>query len=174
VTRVIPGPRSAPTQPGPSRPTGLTAHARHDAVVLSWSPPKGGLKGGDGYLIYIGTSSGHEGAKPSVPYLIENATSYTIAPLKDGTRYYFQVALLDANNRVSARSAEVSAVPGAGTGSASGPATGPSAGVGAQAGPAATRPRSPVPLGCRAGSWLRTAPRLACPPAGSSCWWRWS
>ena len=131
VTSVTPLPPDAP--PWPSRPTGLTAHTRRGAVVLSWSPPKGGLKAGEGYLIYIGTSSGHEGAKPSVPYLIQNATSYTIAPLKDSTRYYFQVALLDGNNRVSARSAEVSAVPRAGAGPAPGPA-GPSAGVSAPAG----------------------------------------
>jgi hypothetical protein len=148
VTSVITGPRAVPTPPGPSRPTGLTAHARHGAVVLSWSPPKGGLKAGVGYLIYMGTSSGHEGAKPSVPYLIQNVTSYTIAPLKNGTRYYFQVALLDASNRVSARSAEVSAVPGSGAGSAAGPTAGPPASAGAPAGPGvnATAPASAPPL----------------------------
>jgi hypothetical protein len=143
VTSVIPGPRAVTTQSGPSGPTGLTAQARHGEVVLSWSPPKGGLKAGDGYLIYIGTSSGHEGAKPSVPYLIENVTSYTIAPLKDGTRYYFQVALLAADNHVSARSAEVSAVPGAGTGSAAGSAAGPSASAGATARSGANAPAQP-------------------------------
>jgi hypothetical protein len=132
VTSVTPLPPDAP--PWPSRPTGLTAQARRGAVVLSWSPPKGGLQAGEGYLIYIGTSPGHESAKPSVPYLIQNATSYTIAPLKDGTRYYFQVALLDRNNRVSARSAESSAIPGAGAGSAPSPAAGPPAGAGAPAG----------------------------------------
>jgi hypothetical protein len=163
VTSVIPVPPDAPHWP--SRPTGLTAQARRGAVVLSWSPAKGGLKAGDGYLIYIGTSSGHEGAKPSVPYLIQNATSYTIAPLKDGTRYYFQVALLDRNNRVSARSAEVSAVPRANAGSAPGPAAGPSAGAGApagsDAGAAAQASAAPLP-----GSELapdRTSPSL---PAG--------
>jgi titin len=130
MTKVMPGIPDWRPPSGPSRPTGLTAHARHGAVVLSWSPPKGGLKDGDGYLIYMGTRSGHEGAKPSVPHLIEFVTSYTVAPLKDGTRYYFQVARLDGNNRVSARSAEVSAVPGSGAG----PASGPSAGVGAPAG----------------------------------------
>jgi hypothetical protein len=119
--------------PGPSRPTGLTAHARHGAVVLSWSPPKGGLKNGDGYLIYMGTRPGHEGAKPSVPHLIEFVTSYTVAPLKDGTRYYFQVARLDGNNQVSARSAEVSVVPGTGSGSQV-PAV-PRVGVGTPSGP---------------------------------------
>jgi hypothetical protein len=116
-------------------------------VVLSWSPPKGGLKADEGYLIYTGTSPGHEGAKPSVPYLIQGATSYRIAPLKDGTRYYFQVALLDRGNRVSARSAEVSAVPRAG--SAPGPAAGFPAGAGAPAGSgagAAAQPTaSPLP-----------------------------
>jgi hypothetical protein len=65
----------------------------------------------------MGTRPGHEGAKPSVPHLIEFVTSYTVAPLKDGTWYYFQVAQLDGNNRVSARSAEVSVVPGTGPGS---------------------------------------------------------
>jgi Fibronectin type III domain len=110
------------TQTAPGAPTGLTARARHGEVVLSWSPPQGGLKAGDGYLIYIGTSSGHEGAKPSVPYLIQFVTSYTIAPLKDGARYYFQVALL-AGNQVSARSAEVSAVPGAGVNATAQPST---------------------------------------------------
>ena len=132
------GSASQPTQPGPSRPTGLTARARHGAVVLSWSAPEGGLRAGDGYLIYMGTSSGHEGSKPSVPYLIQSVTSYTIAPLKDGTRYYFQVALLDAGNQVSARSAEVSAVPGAGAGSATGPAIAPPASASAPAGSGAS------------------------------------
>jgi hypothetical protein len=132
VTSVMPLAPDVP-RPGPSRPTGLAAQARRGAVVLSWSPPKGGLKAGEGYLIYIGTSSGHEGAKPAIPYLIQGATSYTVAPLKHGTRYYFQVALLDRNNRVSARSAEVSATPGSGS-PAPAPAAGPSAGVGAPAG----------------------------------------
>jgi Fibronectin type III domain len=142
VTSVMPGPPTWQPPSGPSRPTGLTAQARHGAVVLSWSPPKGGLKDGDGYLIYIGTRSGHEGAKPSIPHLIESVTSYTVAPLKDGTRYYFQVALLNADNRVSARSAEVSAVPGASVGVPAGPS------VGVPAGPSvnATAPPSASPL----------------------------
>jgi len=130
VTSVIPGPQTGPAKPGPSRPTGLTAQAHRGEVVLSWSPPPGGLVAGEGYLIYMGTSSGGEGAKPSVPYLIENTTSYTIAPLSDGTRYYFQVAMLDGSNKVSARSAEVSAVPGVGAGAAPGPPPG----VGAKSG----------------------------------------
>src|SRR5262249_8320277 len=140
-----------------------TAHARRGAAVLSWSPPEDGLKAGDGYVIYIGTSSGHEGAKPSVPYLIQNATSYRIARLKGGTRYYFQVALVDRNNRVSARSAGGSPAPG--PGSAPGPAAGFPAGAGPPAGSgvgAAAQPSaSPLP-----GSELaqdRTSPSL---PAG--------
>jgi hypothetical protein len=143
VISVIPLVPSAPAWP--SRPTGLAAHARRGAVVLSWSPPKGGLKAGEGYLIYIGTSSGHEGAKPSVPYLIQNATSYRIAPLKDGTRYYFQVALLTRDDRMSARSAEVSAVPRAGSapGSAAGFPAGAAGGSGADA--AAQPSASPLP-----------------------------
>jgi hypothetical protein len=143
VTSVIPVPHAVPA--GPSRPTGLTAQARRGAVVLSWSPPKGGLKAGDGYLIYIGTGSGHEGAKPSVPYLIENVTSYTIAPLKDGTRYYFQVALLDTDNRISARSAEISAVPGAGAATAAPAAAGVNASTQASASPLRGRVLAPEP-----------------------------
>jgi hypothetical protein len=143
VTSVIPVPHAVPA--GPSRPTGLTAQARRGAVVLSWSPPKGGLKAGDGYLIYIGTGSGHEGAKPSVPYLIENVTSYTIAPLKDGTRYYFQVALLDTDNRISARSAEISAVPGAGAATAAPAADGVNASTQASASPLRGRVLAPEP-----------------------------
>src|SRR5689334_5758133 len=123
ATPVTPAPHAAPAQAGPASPTGLTAQPRRGEVVLSWSPPPGGLKTGEGYLIYMGTSPGHEGAKPSVPHLIEFTTSYTVAPLNDGTRYYFQVALLDGT-QVSPRSAEVSAVPGAGAGAAPGPTPG--------------------------------------------------
>ncbi len=104
-------------------PTGLTARAGHGKVTLSWSPPAGGLMDGDGYRIYLSTSPGHEGSTPYVAHLIEG-TSYTIAPLRDGTRYYFRVALLDHFNGPSAQSAEVSAVTWAGTGSGTGPGTG--------------------------------------------------
>jgi titin len=144
VILVIPAAPNAP--PWPSRPTGLTAQARRGAVVLSWSPPQGGLKASDGYLIYIGTSPGHEAAKPYIPYLI-HATSYRIAPLKRGTRYYFQLVLLDRANRKSARSAEISVVPRAGAGSAPGPAAGASADAGAPAGSgagAAAQPGAPL------------------------------
>jgi hypothetical protein len=157
--------------PGPSRPTGLTAHARHGAVVLSWSPPKGGLKDGDGYLIYMGTRSGHEGAKPSVPHLIQFVTSYTVASLKDGTRYYFQVALLDGNNRVSARSAEVSTVPGA---AAPGPAPTPSIGappgpgVHPTAQPSASLPQDSTSSGLSAGLIVLLAALVLAAAAGGT------
>ena len=116
---VIPDPHYTHT------PTGLTARAGHGKVTLSWSPPAGGLIDGDGYRIYLSTSPGHEGTTPYVARLIEG-TSYTIAPLRDGVRYYFRVALLDHFNGPSAQSAEVSAVPwaGRGTGSGSGSGTG--------------------------------------------------
>jgi Fibronectin type III domain len=161
VASVIAGPRAVPAQPGPPRPTGLIAQARHGEVVLSWSPPKGGLAAGDGYLIYVGTSPGHEGAKPSVPYLIQYVTSYTVAPLKDGTRYYFQVALLAADNQVSARSAEVSAVPGAGAGSAAGPSA--SAGATTRSGGNATARPNATPLRNTGPAQNRTSASL---PAG--------
>ncbi len=75
---------------------------------------------GDGYLIYMSTSPGHEGTAPYVAHLIESVTGYPIAGLRDGTRYYFRVALLDHFNGKSAQSAEVSAVPVASPGSGSG------------------------------------------------------
>jgi Fibronectin type III domain len=137
-------PQAVPTPAAPPRPTGLTARARHGEVILSWSPPKGGLKSTEGYNIYMGTSPGHEGATPSVPYLIP-VTSYTIAPLRDGTRYYFQVTLISFSGsgaRVSARSAEVSAVPGTGSGTSSGSGSGAGSAptVGSQTEPIATVP----------------------------------
>jgi hypothetical protein len=130
----------------PSPPTGLTARAGHGEVILSWSPPPGGLRNGDGYLIYMGTSPGHEGAKPAYPHLIENVTSFPMAALADGTRYYFQVALLDGNNQVSARSAEVSAVPVAASGSGSGSSANTSTGTGTPGEPGGgvtTQPTAP-------------------------------
>jgi hypothetical protein len=122
---VIPAPHITHT------PTGLTARAGHGKVTLSWSPPAGGLMNGDGYRIYMSTSPGHEGSTPYVAHLIEG-TSYTIAPLRDGIRYYFRVALLDHFNGPSAQSAEVSAVPVASPGSGSGSSanTGPQGGNG--------------------------------------------
>jgi hypothetical protein len=122
VTSVIPDPHVTHT------PTGLTARAGHGKVTLSWSPPAGGLMNGDGYLIYMSTSPGHEGTTPYVAHLIESGTGYTIAPLRDGTRYYFRVALLDHDNGMSAQSAEVSAVPVASAGAGSGSGSGSSAG----------------------------------------------
>jgi hypothetical protein len=123
VTVTPSGPGASPGSV-PGAPTGLRVSPGDGFVALSWSPPAGGLKAGRGYLIYMGTSPGQEGAKPSVPHLIESATSYTIAPLTNGTRYYFQVALLDGT-QVSARSAEVSAVPGATAGPTPGASTDP-------------------------------------------------
>jgi titin len=124
ATSVIPDPHVTHT------PTGLTARAGHGKVTLSWSSPAGGLMDGDGYLIYMSSSPGHEGTTPYVAHLIESATGYTIAPLRDGIRYYFRVALLDHFNGKSAQSAEVSAVPVASPGSGSGS----SASTGTQAG----------------------------------------
>jgi hypothetical protein len=143
ATSVTPVPHVTP----PSPPTGLTARAGHGQVSLFWSPPPGGLQNGDGYLIYMGTSPGHEGAKPSYPHLIENGTSFTMAPLTDGTRYYFQVALLDGSNQVSARSVEVSAVPAAGGGSAASPSASSSASAPGGGGGATAPPTSsPLPI----------------------------
>lgn len=167
VTVTPNGPGSGPGSV-PDAPTGLRISSGDGFVALSWSPPAGGLKASEGYLIYMGTSAGHEGAKPSVPHLIENATSYTIAPLKDGTRYYFQVALLDGT-QMSARSAEVSAVPAAGP--TPGGAAGPTPGSGAAPGPtpgAGTQARSGVGKNAQPAASPLPATELAQHRASSS------
>jgi len=155
-TSIVPAPHATDPQP-----TGLTAQARRGEVVLSWSPPPGGLTSGEGYLIYMSTSPGHEGAKPSVPYLIQFATSYTVAPLTNGTRYYFQVALLGDDNQVSARSAEVSAVPGVGAGAAPGPAPGVGGGARSGGGKNAQPTAAPLPTAILDGHHSSSSP-----PAG--------
>ena len=160
-TSVFVAPHATASPSGPSRPTGLAAQARRGEVVLSWSPPPGGLGDGQGYLIYMGTSPGHEGAKPSVPYLIQFATSYTVAPLTNGTRYYFQVALLGDDNQVSARSAEVSAVPGVGAGAAPGPVPGVGGGARSGGGKNAQPTAAPLPTAILDGHHSSSSP-----PAG--------
>lgn len=162
ATPVTPAPHTAPAPARPASPTGLTAQPRHGEVVLSWSPPPGGLKTGEGYLIYMATSPGHEGAKPSVPHLIEFTTSYTIAPLNDGTRYYFQVALLDGT-QVSPRSAEVSAVPGVGAGAAPGPTPGVGAPAKSGVGKAGAGQPTAAPLPATEAAKHRAS---SSPPAG--------
>lgn len=157
-TAVFVAPHSTASPSGPSRPTGLTAQGRRGEVVLSWSPPPGGLKDGQGYLIYMGTSPGYEGAKPSVPYLIQFTTHYTVAPLKDGTRYYFQVALLDRDNQMSARSAEVSAVPGVGAGAAPGPVPGVGGGARSDGGKKAQPTAAPLPTAILDGHHASSSP----------------
>ena len=107
----------------PPRPTGLTARAGHGAVVLAWSPPKGGLKAGEDYTIYVGTRSGHE----TVLSQKVHGTGASITRLTNGTRYYFEVALV-AGGQTSTRSAEASAVPQASSGSRSGSGPGPGGG----------------------------------------------
>ncbi|HEX5298781.1 MAG TPA: phosphotransferase [Streptosporangiaceae bacterium] len=121
-------------------------------AVIDWS------NAGAGALIYMGTSPGHEGAKPSVPYLIQFTTRCTVAPLKDGTRYYFQVALLDRDNQVSARSAEVSAVPGVGAGAAPGPAPGAGGGARSGGGKNAQPTAAPLPTAILDGHHTSSSP----------------
>jgi hypothetical protein len=103
----------------PPRPTGLTARASHGAVVLAWSPPKGGLAPGEDYTVYVGTRSGSETALSRRVH----GTSASITRLTNGTRYYFEVALV-AGGQTSKRSAEASAVPKPSSGSGYGPGGG--------------------------------------------------
>ena len=96
------------SQPGP--PTGVGATPGNTSVALGWNAPAS--DGGSpitGYDVYEGTSSGGESSVP-VNRTIITVTSYTVAGLTNGIRYYFTVTAVNAAGS-SVASAEVSAVP---------------------------------------------------------------
>ena len=102
----------------PSAPIGLTAKAGDAQVTLSWTPPES--DGGAaivGYLIYQGTSPGHESSTPVPSSDITGCThtatagSCTVTALADGTAYYFMVAAENDLEAVGPMSNEASATP---------------------------------------------------------------
>ena len=102
----------------PSAPIGLTAKAGDAQVTLSWTPPES--DGGAaivGYLIYQGTSPGHESSTPvpssDITGCTDTATagSCTVTALADGTAYYFMVAAENDLEAVGPMSNEASATP---------------------------------------------------------------
>jgi fibronectin type 3 domain-containing protein len=118
-------PTAKVTKPG--QPNGLTASPGNGKVTLSWKAPgSDGGTGISGYEIYRGTSPGGESGTPVNASLVAG-TSFTVAGLTNGTRYYFTVAAVNKAKLQSAESGEASATPTAGASapaSASASATG--------------------------------------------------
>jgi fibronectin type 3 domain-containing protein len=117
-------PTAKVTKPGV--PNGLTASPGNGKVTLSWKAPgSDGGTGISGYEIYRGTSPGGESGTPVNASLVAG-TSFTVAGLTNGTRYYFTVAAVNKAKLQSAKSGEASATPAAGaSASASASATEP-------------------------------------------------
>jgi titin len=105
---------SAPA-PAFAPPTGLTATAGNTQVDLSWvPPPPDGGPPVSGYKVYYATAPG---VQPGTALRYTQATAGSVAPLVNGTVYYFRVTAVNAAGNESPASTEVSAEP---TGPASG------------------------------------------------------
>ena len=167
-------PTAKVTKPG--LPNGLTASPGNGKVTLSWKAPgSDGGTGISGYEIYRGTSPGGESGTPVNAGLVAG-TSFTVAGLTNGTRYYFTVAAVNKAKLQSAKSGEASATPAAGasasasaSASATGPATAsPSGGATATA---TGTPGAPTGLTATPGngevglSWTAPASAGGAPPA---------
>ena len=101
----VPTAASSPTAPGaPS----LSASATSGRVSLTWTVPSNGGSAITGYAIYRGTSSGGEGTTVYAS-AGATATSFNDTSVVNGTRYYYQVAALNAIGQT--RSNEANATP---------------------------------------------------------------
>ena len=88
----------------PAVPTGFTATAGAQQVMLSWAASAGATT----YNVYRSTTSGGEGATPVSTGV--TATSFTDTGLTAGTTYYYQVTAVNAQGE-SGKSNEASATP---------------------------------------------------------------
>jgi subtilase family serine protease len=88
----------------PAVPGAVAATAANAAVSLTWSA----ATGASSYEVFMGTTSGHEGAQAVKTGI--NGTTASIAGLSNGTKYYFTMASVDAGG-ASAPSAEANATP---------------------------------------------------------------
>jgi hypothetical protein len=91
----------APTAPPPV-PTGLTASAGDSSITLTWTASTGAAT----YNVKRSTSSGG----PYAQIASINSTTYTDAPLTNGTTYYYVVSSVNSFGE-SANSAEANATP---------------------------------------------------------------
>src|SRR5208282_3364868 len=86
----------------PSAPTGLTATAGDQQVILNWNASSGAT----GYHVKRGTTSGGPYTQVAAP----GGTSDTDTGLSDGTTYYYVVSAVNSAGE-SATSSQVSATP---------------------------------------------------------------
>ncbi len=100
---------ATPSNALPSAPSKVTATSGNTSVELKWDVPTIGASTVIGYDVYIGTASGRESALPvnSTP---TQGTTYAVASLINGQKYYFEVKAINANGS-SLASTEVSATP---------------------------------------------------------------
>jgi chitodextrinase len=95
-------------QPGtpPARPTGFSASAQSEQVLLTWSKnPEADLKG---YTLFYGSSPTNLAQSRS---LSTSALSTVVAGLANGTAYYFALEAENSTGQKSPRTDVVSAVP---------------------------------------------------------------
>lgn len=97
----------------PAVPGAVAATAANGAVSLTWSA----VSGASTYEVFMGTTSGNEGAQAVKTGI--TGTTASISGLNNGTKYYFTVAAVDAGG-ASAPSAEANATPVAPPGSGGG------------------------------------------------------
>jgi uncharacterized protein (DUF1800 family) len=90
--------------PLPAAPSGLTATAGNQQVVLAWSAVSDAVS----YNVYRGTSSNNESATAIATGV--TAATFTDTALANGTTYFYKVASVNANG-TGAKSAEASAAP---------------------------------------------------------------
>jgi len=90
--------------PLPDAPSGLTATADNQQVVLAWSA----VSDATSYNVYRGTSSNNESATAIATGV--TARTYTDSALVNGTTYFYKVASVNANG-TGAKSSEASASP---------------------------------------------------------------
>ena len=84
----------------------VSANAMAGQVSLAWNS----VSGATGYRLYYGTSSGNYASNVDA----KTSTSYTVAGLTDGTRYYFAVRAYNATT-TSGYSTEINTVVGTAT-----------------------------------------------------------
>ena len=101
----VPTAASSPT--APAAPA-LNASATSGRVTLSWNIPSNGGSAITGFAVYKGTTAGGEGSTPIIT-LSATTTSYPDTAVVNGTRYYYQVAAINAVGRT--RSNEANATP---------------------------------------------------------------